>query len=111
MNFLAVILTVVFCFHYLGHLEAMIVKPASDEIVARVLAPRPDRLHEEVVIPPTKPRDPQRDAFMETCPKYGFSQTKCEYIWTHEDDQTALTPAAKGVKIEVSETPLIEDKE
>jgi hypothetical protein len=111
MNFLAGILIAWFCFHYLSVVEAMIVKPASEEIVRRVLEPRPDRLHEEVVILPTKPRDPQKDAFMETCPKYGFSQTKCAYIWSHEDDQTALTPAAKGVKIEVSETPLIEEKE
>jgi len=111
MNFLAGILIAWFCFHYMTVVEAMIVKPASEEIVARVLAPRPDRLHEEVVIQPTKPKDPQKDAFMETCPKYGFSRAKCEYIWTHEDDQTALTPAAKGVKIEVTETPLIEDKE
>jgi len=112
MNFLAGIVIAWFVFHYLSVVEAMIVKPASEEIVRRVLEPRPDRLHEEVVILPTKPKDPQKDAFMETCPKYGFSQTKCAYIWSHEDDQTALTPAAKDVKIKDIETPInLEEKE
>jgi hypothetical protein len=89
---------------------------ASDQIVAKVLAPDPnmrpyqprEEIIEKVIVPP-KPKDVKREAFLETCPKYGFSQKKCEQIW-HEDDQTALTPAAKGVKIEVTETPLIEEE-
>ena len=103
MNFLAPILVAWFVFHYLTVVEAIIVKPASDEIVRQVLAPPKESKK--------APTDPRKEAFLETCPKYGFTPKKCEYIWSHEDDQTALTLPTKGVKIEVTETPLIEDKE
>jgi hypothetical protein len=83
-----------------------ILHDVADIVVDRSYEPRV----EKVIVPP-KPKDVKREAFLETCPKYGFSRAKCEYIWTHEDDQTALTPKAKDVKIEITETPLIEDKE
>jgi len=94
------------------------VDDASDQIVAKVLAPDPNvrpyeprtEIVEKAIVPP-KPKDVKREAFLETCPKYGFSHAKCEYIWSHEDVQIPLTAKAKDVKIEITETPLIEDKE
>ena len=94
----------------------MIVERSSNEIVARALAPEPHRPYEtreviEMVVKPTpKPRDPKQEMFMETCPKYGFSQKKCEQIW-REDVQMPLTPKAKDVKIVDIETTLIEETE
>jgi hypothetical protein len=94
----------------------MIVERSSNEIVARVLAPEPNRPPEtreviEMVVKPTpKPRDPKQEMFMETCPKYGFSENQCEKIWK-QDVQIPLTPHAKGVKIEDIETSIIEETE
>lgn len=94
----------------------MIVEKSSNEIVARVLAPEPNRPPEKreviemVVKPASKPRDLKQEMFMETCPKYGFSESQCEKIW-NQDGQTPLTPIAKGVKIDDIETPLIEETE
>ena len=90
---------------------------ASDQIVAKALAPDPNvRPYEprveiiEKAIVPSKPKDVKREAFLETCPKYGFSQKKCEMIW-REDVQMPLTPKAKDVKIVDIETTLIEETE
>ena len=79
--------------------------------VAAIVVDRSYEPRVEKAIVPSKPRDVRREAFLETCPRYGFSHAKCESIWSHEDVQTPLTAKAKDVKIEITETPLIEDKE
>ena len=106
MNVLVGFLAAIICVSYMNRIQELIVKPVLDP-THEILKPYP----EEPKKAQSKPTDPRKEAFLETCPKYGFTPKKCEYIWTHEDDQTALTLPTKGVKIEATETPLIEDKE
>ena len=90
----------------------LVVDRSTHQIVAKApdtSAPR-EEVIEMVVKPTPKPRDPKQEMFMETCPKYGFSENQCERIWK-QDVQMPLTPKAKDVKIVDIETTLIEETE